>query len=162
MACIIENAYSFGHQLFSYNYTAMYRVYVNNLYFGVPKWQLQKLLVDHCGLDENVPMQVIRKPAGRIIQACSMIFTCPDENTMRRCIVSLNSLQTGEISHVLAPNQRALHAKEAFIEGARGLPKASAASVAPPEPKQPPRPPPPHLLASSTAHAEEQVWNPFD
>ena len=139
----------------------MSRVYVRNLFFGVPKWHLQKLLVDYCGLDENVPIQVIRKPAGREIRACSMIFTCPDENTMRHCVDVLNSLQPGEISHVLAPGQRALQANEAYIEGARKIPpKASAAPMAPPQP--PTFPPPPHLLASSTAHAEETVWNPFD
>jgi hypothetical protein len=143
----------------------MFRVYVRNLYFGVAKWQLQQLLVNHCGLDEDVPMQVIRKIPGREVQACSMIFTCPDQETMIQCIDTLNSLQYQAVQHLLAPGHLALQANEAYISGARRLPRPPSAPliVVPPAPKQPPHPPPPHLIAASeTATAGEEAWKSFD
>lgn len=121
-------------------------MYVRNVHFGVSKMDLQRLLHEQCGLALDAPLQVIRKPDGRAVNACSFIVTCESRDQMLDAIDTINRLPGDAVAHVLAPSAVALEANEAYIVGARSTARAKAAAapaqpIAPTAPKWGPRPP---------------------
>ena len=94
-----------------------HRVYIQNLAYNCSKQALLNVIANCTGL--QVPLQVIRKPAGLANWTCSAIFAVPSNNEVLRCVSILNSVHPSLISNILRPGAFSLRACEAYHPGAR-------------------------------------------
>ena len=100
---------------------SLHRVHIQNLAFNCSRQAVLNVIENCTGLQE-VPVQIIRKPAGHATGTCSAIFSAPSQSDILRCATALNSIHPNLISNILRPGAFTLNASQAYHPGARVVP----------------------------------------